>query len=162
MLTEYDASRPVDRDEWLELDDDERSFLVESYHERLDEDHPDLSTEEQRTLHTTIHVIVENQVALGDGIPVQAKLDRLMAEGLGRHEAVHAIGSVLSAHMHDLMTGKVDGSAEELNARYYRELEGLTARSWREEYADDSSQQPARKPKRPRGKRNKRRKKRRR
>ena len=40
--------------------------------------------------------IVENQVALGDAFAARAVLLRLMAEGLDRHEAIHAIGSVLS------------------------------------------------------------------
>jgi hypothetical protein len=44
----------------------------------------------------TVHVIVENQVALGDAFPAKAVLIRLMNEGLDRHEAIHAIGSVLS------------------------------------------------------------------
>jgi hypothetical protein len=40
-------------------------------------------------------VIVENQVALGDTFAARAVLLRLMAEGLDRHEAIYAIGSVL-------------------------------------------------------------------
>jgi hypothetical protein len=47
-----------------------------------------------KTVHALIHVIVENQVALGDKYPVKSVLSRLIAEGLNRHEAVHAIGSV--------------------------------------------------------------------
>ena len=33
------------------------------------------------------HVVVENQVALGEATPVPATLDRLMDEGLDRHDA---------------------------------------------------------------------------
>jgi hypothetical protein len=32
----------------------------------------------------TVHVIVENQIAIGDGIPVQREAERLMAEELDR------------------------------------------------------------------------------
>ena len=42
-------------------------------------------------LHATFHVVVENQIALGDELPVRRAVDRLMAEGLDRHQAVHAV-----------------------------------------------------------------------
>jgi hypothetical protein len=45
------------------------------------------------------HVIVENQVALGEAYPVQSVLLRLMEEGLDRHDAIHAIGSVLAERL---------------------------------------------------------------
>jgi hypothetical protein len=48
------------------------------------------------TIHAAIHLIVENQVALGDAFPANGVLLRLMKEGLDRHEAIHAIGSVFS------------------------------------------------------------------
>ncbi len=40
------------------------------------------------------HVVVENQIALGDEIPVARNLHQLMAQGLDRHDAIHAIASV--------------------------------------------------------------------
>jgi hypothetical protein len=40
------------------------------------------------------HVVVENQVALGEATSVPEALDRLINEGLDRHDAVHAVGSV--------------------------------------------------------------------
>src|SRR5437016_9813537 len=48
-------------------------------------------------------VVVENQVALGDEIPVRRTLERLRAEGLDRHDAVHAAGSVLAKRIYDLL-----------------------------------------------------------
>jgi hypothetical protein len=45
--------------------------------------------------HAANHVIVENQLAMGDATVVPATLARLMQEGLDRHDAIHAIGSVL-------------------------------------------------------------------
>jgi hypothetical protein len=47
-------------------------------------------------LHAVMHVIIENQVALGDEVPAQRTLRRLMAEGLDRHQGIHAISSVLT------------------------------------------------------------------
>ena len=75
------------------------------------------------------HVVVENQVALGEVTPVPETLDRLMDEGLDRHEAVHAIGSILMEIVFDAVHKPDDGS--DINANYYRELALLTAANWR-------------------------------
>ena len=53
-------------------------------------------------VHAVMHAIIENQIALGDEIPVQRTAQRLMDEGLDRHDTIHAIGSVLVGHMFDL------------------------------------------------------------
>jgi hypothetical protein len=47
--------------------------------------------------HATIHVVVENQVALGEAVVIDA-LARLRADGLTRLDAVHAVGTVLAGH----------------------------------------------------------------
>jgi hypothetical protein len=79
-------------------------------------------------LHAAIHVIVENQVAMGDELPVRRVLERLRREGLDRHEAIHAIGSVLANHLSDLLaTGPRTVDA---HAPYWTELERLTAERW--------------------------------
>ena len=75
------------------------------------------------------HVVVENQVALGDATPVPATLDRLMDEGLDRHEAVHAIGSILMSIVFDVVSEADDGG--DINAKYSRALGTLTAAGWR-------------------------------
>ena len=61
---------------------------------------------------------------------VPATLARLMREGLDRHDAIHAIGSVLIGIIFDVATEKVDAGVD-INARYGRELAELTAASWR-------------------------------
>ena len=84
-------------------------------------------------LHAVTHAIVENQIALGDETPVARTLQRLMSEGLDRHQAIHAIGSVLLGFMNDLLK-KADAHGEpagDQNQAYYSELELLTADSWR-------------------------------
>jgi hypothetical protein len=50
----------------------------------------------------SVEFLIENQIALGDEIPVQRTAQRLMDEGLDRHDTIHAIGSVLVGHMFDL------------------------------------------------------------
>jgi predicted secreted Zn-dependent protease len=43
-----------------------------------------------------MHVIVENQLAGGNPPAVQDTLERFSQAGLTRHEAIHAIGSVMA------------------------------------------------------------------
>ncbi|HEU5236242.1 MAG TPA: hypothetical protein VFU37_03825 [Pyrinomonadaceae bacterium] len=81
------------------------------------------------------HVVVENQIALGDDIPAQKTLARLMREGLSRHDAVHAIGSVVASHMFNLINGP---KSKDSNADYYRQLEELTAEGWLNSSNDES------------------------
>jgi hypothetical protein len=60
--------------------------------------------------HAMAHV-VETQIAEGDALPVRRTLERLMREGLDRHDAVHAIGMVLMTHIHDLLeAGDAEGN----------------------------------------------------
>jgi hypothetical protein len=61
------------------------------------------------------HVVVENQVALGEVMRVPETLERLLDEGLDRHEAVYAIGSVLMEIMLDTVDKADDRS--DINAQ---------------------------------------------
>jgi len=121
----YDADRAPDPEAWLQLDEQERIDLAIKYHRRYH-----LVMGGSPKLHGVAHVIVENQVAMGDATVVPATLARLMHEGLDRHDAIHAIGSVLVGIFFDVATEKVDASLD-INARYGRELAELTAASWR-------------------------------
>jgi hypothetical protein len=53
-----------------------------------------------------------------------------MAEGLDRHEAIHAIASVLAEFMHDLV--KKPEASGKSNQAYFAALQGLTAEGWLE------------------------------
>jgi hypothetical protein len=77
---------------------------------------------------TTFHSIVENQIAENLESVVRA-MARLTAEGLDRHDAVHAIASVLAVHLHDLLNSKADAanSQESYNAA----VERMTEKAWR-------------------------------
>jgi hypothetical protein len=125
-MERYDPSRPPDSSDWLELDEQERLLLVEKQHRRDRIDVPNA------TLHATIHVIVENQLA-ADEEPVCRALTRLMEEGLSRHDAIHAIGSVLGHHIYDLLKGKAP--ADEASVQYYASIERLTVATWHEDNA---------------------------
>ena len=122
MSLQYDPDRHVDPDAWFEFDEFERIEAVKEYHRRAKVRLPNA------ILHATTHVIVENQVALGDAYPVQSVLFRLMEEGLSRHDAIHAIGLVLAER---LFAGlREEGQPADLNAEYLEKLNRLTAESW--------------------------------
>jgi hypothetical protein len=120
----YDASRAPDAEEWLELDESDRIDLVIDYHKRAKE-----PVGQDKKLHAIAHVIVENQVATGDATVVPATLARLVREGLDRHDAIHAIASVLMGVIFDVL--KNQDNQVDINAQYGRELAELTAASWR-------------------------------
>jgi hypothetical protein len=121
----YDANTAPDPEAWLQLDEQERIDLAIDYHRRYH-----LPMGQSPKLHGTMHAIVENQVALGDATVVPATLTRLMREGLDRHDAIHAIGSVLMAIIFDVVTKNADTDGD-INAKYGRELAALTAAGWR-------------------------------
>jgi len=119
----YDPDTPVRGSDWLEIDEGERLELVSSYHRRKKIRLPNAQ------LHSVIHVVVENQLALGEEAVVRT-LARLQAEGLGRHDALHAIGSVLAADLYELMR-ESSASSDDTYVRYLERLEKITAKNWR-------------------------------
>ena len=119
---QYDPYQHLDSEAWQELDESERIESVRQYHRQNRIRLPN------ETLHATAHVIVENQVALGDSFPARAVLLRLMEEGLDRHEAVPAIGLVLSEQLFAAL--REEGDAD-INKQYVEKLNSLTAESWR-------------------------------
>jgi hypothetical protein len=97
----FDVSENPDPKAWLALDESKRIDLVIDF---LRHNHLTLGGSDK--LHGAVHMIVENQFALGDATVVPASLDRLMREGLDRHEAVRAIGSVFIGMIFDAVTKK--------------------------------------------------------
>ena len=124
-MDRYDPDHSPNPKDWLELDEQERSLLVEKHHRRARIDLPNA------TLHAMIHVVVENQLAESDE-PVVRALARLMKEGLSRHDAIHAIGAVLTEHIY--ATVKAQDASEDVNRRYHAAVECLTAAAWRDKY----------------------------
>ena len=120
-MNEYDPQITPDPEEWSFLDESERIEMIKHYHKKAGVKLPNA------TLHAGIHTAVENQVALGDEIPVGETLNRLMNEGLDRHDALHAVGEALAQHLHAIMTNPETAPSEDA---YYRTLESLTASKW--------------------------------
>ena len=118
-MVRYDADHPPDPEAWLALDEGTRIGLVSEYHRRHHRGTPRIR------LHSTFHTIVENQLAEKVETVVQT-LARLQNEGLTRHEAIHAIGSVLAAQVFDILKSQPSGESDP-NQAYATELRALTA-----------------------------------
>jgi len=125
-VNSYDPLKAPDPDAWLALDEQERIDLAEDYHRRAKVHLPRL------TLHAVVHTIVETQCAMADKTPVRRTIERLRAEGLDRHEAIHAVGMVLAEPVNDLMQEPAANHASDPNEAYLAALEVLTAQAWRD------------------------------
>lgn len=127
-MQKYDPMLEPVSERWEVLDEDERISVVMEYHQEAGIELPD------EYAHALLHVVVENQIALGEETPVEAVLCRLIDENLDRHDAVHAIASILVNHIHELMHGEDSALG---NDEYYAELEKLTAEKWlRSDYTE--------------------------
>ena len=118
----YDAdAAPVS--EWRALGEQERMDRVTRYHEVV---LPPGKRPPSLPRHVGMHVLVENQLA--EDAPPQARqaLARLMRDGLSRHDAVHAIGWLLTETLKRAVAKQqpVDERA------YALELEQLSRASW--------------------------------
>jgi hypothetical protein len=122
-MKRYDPLVPPDPDEWRALDESRQHRLVEEYHRRARVKLPN------ETIHAIIHSVIENQILLGDETPVQRTLQRLMGEGLDRHEAIHAIGMVLAEFIFDIL--RQSESSGDPNPAYFAAVEKITAEEWR-------------------------------
>jgi hypothetical protein len=120
-MTRYDPAVPPDPSEWLALDEQERIDLVRRFHRRARLKMPNA------TLHAAIHAIVENQLASSD-TRVHSTLERLIAEGLDRHDAIHAIASVLAGGIWTAL--REPPASNDLADSYYQDLEALSASTW--------------------------------
>ena len=63
---QYDPLEAPEPEEWLAIDEAERIHLAQDYHRRTRVRLPN------EKLHAVFHVVVENQIALGDEMPVQS------------------------------------------------------------------------------------------
>ena len=121
-MESYQPSQNPNPEEWLALDEGERIYLVQEFHSTLAEELP----ENAASMHATIHVVVENQLAL-QVQPVPATIEKLVRQGLDRHEAIHAVGAILAEDIFEILKNSKKPS---LN-RYRRRLNKLTAKRWK-------------------------------
>ncbi|MCB1185067.1 hypothetical protein KDM41_16705 [bacterium] len=106
---------------WFALDEDARIALVRHHHAEAGIDLP------AAQLHAVIHVVIENQLLTGV-VEVQEAMARLQAEGLDRHDALHAVGQVLVKHIHAVLEG--NASSGEPTEAYLADVRGQTRARW--------------------------------
>jgi hypothetical protein len=117
----YDPEAAPDAAEWLELEEDERIRRVSAYHRHAKIKLPNLN------IHAALHSVVENQIA-EELQTVRETVARLQAEGLSRHDAIHAVGSVLVGCLQALL---LEGAPAQFEVEaYFQDLRSLTARGW--------------------------------
>ncbi len=131
-MKHYDPEVAPNPRQWLELDEQDRIRLVERHHRAAGIKLPSVKA------HAAFHAIVENQIAQGLE-PVVRAMQRLKAEGLSRHDALHAIGSVAANYFYEAMNSNEDEEefGATVEARYNAEVERLTAKEWRRKYEEE-------------------------
>ena len=122
-MNRYDPDHAPNPEQWLALDEQVRIHLAEEHHRVTRIKLPNLKA------HAVFHAIVENQIAENLESVVRA-MARLTAGGLSRHEAIHAIASVLAEDMHELFNATANEKSS--SAIYNAAVERLTAKSWRD------------------------------
>jgi len=124
MKDRYNPHREPDAAEWLGMHETERLEAVKLYHRRKRIQIQGFDS------HAGVHVTVENQLAEGKPANVRATLERLMDQGLSRHEAIHAIGSLVAEAMYRVVREGTPFDPEQ----YQRDLDALTRDSWEKKY----------------------------
>lgn len=124
-MKKYDPECGPDPARWLASAEDKRIDAVRAYHRRFGGFGQDL------LVHASIHVIVENQLALGQPREIQTAMSRLLGEGLARHDAIHAVASVLAEHLFPILEAQGDPPSFD-HSGYALALANLTSARWRE------------------------------
>lgn len=107
--------------------DPQTEVLARVLEQHRAEPHPWLADEKQLRLHASLHTVVESQLTDASTPFVARTLERLVHEGLTRHEAIHAIADVASVElMAALSAGRYDAG------RYRKAIEALDADAVRE------------------------------
>jgi hypothetical protein len=122
-MKQYDPEEAPDPAEWLKLDEQLRIMLCEEHHRRTGAEAPNLEA------HAVFHAIIENQIAERYE-PVVRAMARLCSEGLSRHEAVHAVASVLAEHLVEASKAGKKEAVDVMKVRYPAAVGRLTKKRW--------------------------------
>ncbi len=109
----YDANESPDAERWLDADEQERIEAVHAYHDQLD-DHPPAGSMQA---HSTMHAVVETQVASGEPAVTAEKLAELVEAGVDRHAAIHALALPVAHVMYGVAKGEESEKPNEVMAR---------------------------------------------
>ena len=120
-MESYNASRNINSALWLNLDEAVRLELIEEYVEDFEKE----IDSSKKNIHASVHMVVENQLALGEE-PALNAYSRLLRQGLNRHETIHAIGAVIFTDIYEAMQNKDNKPITSYKSR----LRKLTAKKW--------------------------------
>ena len=120
----YDAAISPASKRWLHADEGERIEAILAFHRGRKGTHPE--TPNPR-VHAIMHLLVENQVAANDPPETKAAFERVIRAGCSRHEAIHAVGSVLAQEMYAVLKEERPFDRE----RTARALKVLSPEEWR-------------------------------
>jgi hypothetical protein len=122
-MNSYDPDKEQNDAQWLALTESERIDLATEAHRmvRLDAD--------ARILHSALHVAVETQLAMREPASVPQAMERLLSQGLSRHEAVHAIASVLARQL-QAAAGSAASPSTSLPMAYDEAVSMLDGNQW--------------------------------
>lgn len=123
----YDPDIAPDSAAWLAIPENERMRVIKNYHVANRIKLPNVKG------HAAMHAVVENQLAIGFG-PGRRAMARLQAEGLSRHEALHAIGSVVAELYFETTKNPQAGEAEKFQMRMNAEIDQLSSADWKSRY----------------------------
>lgn len=121
--TLYDPDVAPDGRAWLALPELERIRLAQNYHVAARLKIPGMKA------HAVLHAAVENQIATGYG-PSKRAVGRLQSEGLSRHDAIHAIASVIATFIHELREERSEEEQATFQSRMGEAIERLHADAW--------------------------------
>jgi len=127
IVFEYNPTEHPDAGSWLSLSEADRLAAVERHHKKARIKLPNTRG------HAALHVMVENQLAEAYEPTIRA-MTRLMHEGLNRHDAIHAISSVVTEYLFEAMNSGRDDSPEVTKSVIAAGIERLSAKSWLEKY----------------------------
>jgi hypothetical protein len=122
MIVRYNPHGKPDAEDWLAMDDGEKSILVQIYHESKGIEI------EGMQLHCLLHVVIENQLAMK--IPeVVAAYRKLRQKNVTRHNALHALMNIMGEFFFEIRKGvKMDQDA---NKEYFKRLKKIRASQWK-------------------------------
>ena len=124
MSASYNPLVAPDPEDWLLLDEDERIDMVKAFHKKHRIRLPNLQ------MHAGMHAMIENQMAEGEDAVVRA-MDRLLAQGLDRHDAIHALCWVFAMQLVEKMNSPSKSPEISLNDSYLAAVERVSAQDWR-------------------------------
>ncbi len=122
QMPAYDPEVAPDKLDWLATDEGEQMDRIMVFHESHGEFGDSLEA------HVAMHMAVETQIVT-DTPEVETTLNRLMKQGLSRHDAIHAIGFVLAESVQEILTSD-ESAGEDANERYYVKLSRFNASDW--------------------------------